>query len=292
MLAGTTSRPVQPGKREQFHLRDVPSPADAAATWVGQWLDKPTLFGDWFGLRSALERLGIVPTITCVTDVQGNPIGGQQQALREFDTLYVEVDVALEKLLGAPGTAFHLGLSQRSGRSLSDIDIGNVFNVAQTCCGATFFLVDVYLEQPFFDDRLNVRVGRIAMGDEFLTSPLYWLFVQSAIDGNPSGIFFNAPGASVYPQATWGLRVRVEPVPQVYAMLGLFNGDPTLGRQRQARRGLEHARPALRDRGDRLSAQPGAEELRDCRATTRSARTTTAGPSPTSCAMSRAAWRR
>ena len=33
----------------------------------------------------------------------------------------MELDVALEKLLGAPGTAFHLGLSQRSGRSLSDI---------------------------------------------------------------------------------------------------------------------------------------------------------------------------
>jgi porin len=219
---------VTPGRRDLFHLRHAP-PAAPAESWVEQWLDQRTLFGDWLGLRSALRRLGIVPTITWVTDVQGNPIGGQRQGLREFDTLYVEVDVALETLMGAPGTAFHVGVSQRSGTSLSDRDIGNVWNVAQTCCGATFFLVDLYLEQPFLDRHLNVRAGRIAMADEFMTSPLYWLFVNSAIDGNPGGIFRNAPGASVYPQATWGLRARVDPTPEVYAMAGVFNGDPTLG---------------------------------------------------------------
>jgi porin len=216
-------------QRELFHLRDMVAPEESLQTWVGQWLNQPNMLGDWGGLRSALARFGVVPTIAWVSDVQGNPIGGKQQALREFDNLAVELDIDLEKLMGAPGTKFHVGMSQRSGTSLTDIDIGNTFNVAQVCCGATYRLVDVYLEQPFFDDRLNLRLGRLAAGDEFMTSPLYWLFVSRGINGNPAGIFKNVPGMSNYPVATWGARIRVQPAESVYAMAGAFNGDPTLG---------------------------------------------------------------
>jgi hypothetical protein len=28
-------------------------------------------------------------------------------------------------------------------------------------------------------DRVNIRAGRIATGDDFLSSPLYWTFVSS-----------------------------------------------------------------------------------------------------------------
>jgi porin len=191
---------------------------------------RPTgLLGDWLGLRTALARLGVAPTITWTTDVLGNPVGGQRQALREFDDLSVQVDVDLDRLLGAPGTSFNVGLSQRSGTNLSGRDIGNVFNVAQACCGATFRLVDAFLEQPLFGGFLNLRGGRLVAGDEFLSSPLYSLFVQSGINGNPAGILLDAPGMTSHPTATWGLRARLEPDPRLYAMLGVFNGDPTLG---------------------------------------------------------------
>jgi len=224
-------RTVHLAKPPLHQLRDSPPTAVGLPALWGDWFGLPEagMLGNWFGLRPALAKLGIVPTVAWLTDVQGNPVGGQRQAVREFDNLYAGVDIDLEKLLRAPGTSFSLSLSQRSGTSLSDLDIGNVFNVAQVCCGATFRLVNVFLEQPFLDVRVNVRAGRISAGDEFLTSPLYSLFVQTGINSNPEGIFFNAPGMTTYPTATWGLRVRVDPVPQVYAMVGVFNGDPTLG---------------------------------------------------------------
>jgi len=215
--------------RELFHLRDMVVPEDSLQTWVGQWLNQPNMLGEWGGVRPALARFGIVPTVAWVTDVQGNPIGGTRQAPREFDNLAVELDIDLEKLMRAPGTKFHAGLSLRSGTSLTDIDIGNTFNVAQVCCGATYRLVDVYLEQPLLEDRLNVRLGRLSAGDEFMTSPLYWLFVSQGINGNPAGIFENVPGMTSYPVATWGARVRVQPAETLYAMAGVFNGDPTVG---------------------------------------------------------------
>ena len=73
------------------------------------------------------------------------------------------------------------------------------------------------------------RLGRISAGDDFLSSPLYWLFVSNAFDGNPVGVFFNVP-YTAYPTTTWGMRVKAEPVDKFYTMWGVYNGDATLGR--------------------------------------------------------------
>jgi porin len=52
--------------------------------------------------------------------------------------------------------------------------------------------------------------------------------MQNGFDGNPVGIFFNSPGMTAYPDATWGALVKVRPTPQTYAMVGIYNGDPTI----------------------------------------------------------------
>jgi len=38
----------------------------------------------------------------------------------------------------------------------------------------------------------------------------------------------NAPGAFGYPFATWGARIRFEPVDQFYVMAGVYDGDPAV----------------------------------------------------------------
>ena len=108
--------------------------------------------------------------------------------MRESDELALSLTADLDRLAGWAGARFHLSFSMRSGTSLSDRDIGNVFTVAQVCCGHTYRLVNVALEQSLFDDRVSLRGGRIAAGDEFLASPLYGNFVQEAFNGNPMGI--------------------------------------------------------------------------------------------------------
>jgi porin len=147
--------------------------------------------------------------------------------VRESDELALSLTADLDRLAGWAGARFHLSFSMRSGTSLSDRDIGNVFTVAQICCGHTYRLVNVALEQSLFDDRVSLRGGRI-VADEFLTSPLYDTFVQTAFNGNPMGILFNVP-ISVDPVATWGLRALLRPIRQLSLMAGVYNGDPTLG---------------------------------------------------------------
>jgi porin len=134
----------------------------------------------------------------------------------------------LNKIAGVPDAQFHVSMSQRSGTSLSNEYIGNAFNVQQVYGGETFKLIDMEYIQRFYDNHLSFHLGRIAAGDDFLSSPYYWFFMSNGIDGNPVGIFKNAPGMSAYPNAAWGARTRWRPTDRTYVLVGIYNGDATV----------------------------------------------------------------
>jgi len=86
----------------------------------------------------------------------------------------------------------------------------------------------VAYQQQLLDDHIELRIGRLSAGDDFLVSKYDYLFMQNAFDGNPVGIFFNAPGMSAYPAGTWGALLKVLPTPRTYIMGGIYNGDATI----------------------------------------------------------------
>src|SRR5262244_1791214 len=191
-------------------------------------LPKEHLLGDWYGARTSLEDHGVTPLLTFVTDALGNPIGGVRQGFRGASNLGLDLRFDLEKLFGLAGGSLDVSFSERFGESLSREDIGNVFTVQQVFGGETYRLVHVAYQQQLLDDRVEIRVGRIAAGDDFLVSPYNYVFVQNGFDGNPVGVFFNAPGMTAYPNATWGGLVKVKPIEQLYVMAGVYNGDVSI----------------------------------------------------------------
>jgi porin len=86
--------------------------------------------------------------------------------------------------------------------------------------------------QSLFDQMLSIRFGRLTInsvyGEEFLASEYFKAFASVGIDLVPLAPFLNAPGAFGYPFATWGARVKFEPVDRFYVMGGVYNGDPAL----------------------------------------------------------------
>src|SRR4029077_13319775 len=125
-------------------------------------LPRDHLFGDWEGLRSQLENEGFVPTLSFVTNIGGNPIGGRDQGVTHADNFGLDLLFDLDKLVGLKGGSFLVSMSQRSGSSLSREYIGNVFTVQQVFGGQTFHLIDVAYQQKLLDERVEFRVGRIA----------------------------------------------------------------------------------------------------------------------------------
>ncbi|MGH7243310.1 MAG: carbohydrate porin [Phycisphaerales bacterium] len=186
------------------------------------------LFGDWFGARTYLEEKGITPTLSFVTNLAGNVSGGRDQGFTHADNLGLDLHFDLEKILGIDGASFLLNMSQRSGSSVSSVYIGNVFTVQQVFGGTTFHLIDAAYQQQLFDDRIELRIGRIAAGDDFLVSEYNYLFMQNAFCGNPVGIFFNSPGMTAYPNATWGGVATWKATQRFSIMAGIYNGDPNI----------------------------------------------------------------
>jgi hypothetical protein len=62
-------------------------------------LPRAHLLGDWFGFRTNLEDQGITPTLTFVTDLAGNPVGGRSQGFTEADNLGLDLLFDLDKLV-------------------------------------------------------------------------------------------------------------------------------------------------------------------------------------------------
>ena len=146
-------------------------------------LPQAHLLGDWHGLRTWLEGHGVAPGVTFVTDALGNPTGGVRQGFRGASNLGVDLRFDLERLTGLAGASFQVSFSERFGSSLSAEDIGNVFTVQQVFGGQTYRIVDAAYQQRLLNDRIELRVGRIAAGDDFLVSPYNYVFVQNGFDG-------------------------------------------------------------------------------------------------------------
>jgi porin len=197
-----------------------------------EWFHHKHMTGDLAGQRSTFAAWGITPTLTYVSNILGNPVGGQHQKVAYDDNIGLDIDVDLEKLAGLKDLTFHVSGSFRSGRSLSKVAIANTFPVSSIFGGETIRLYELYFEQSILEDRVSLLIGRFGIGDEFLTSPLYSVFLNNAIDGNPISVPLNVPAFSSqsYPVAQWGFRAIVRPVQEWYVMAGISNGDRTLSR--------------------------------------------------------------
>lgn len=193
----------------------------------------PYLTGDWRGLRSKLTHLGITPTLTYTSDALGNPVGGMQQAFRIVHDVGLAFEFDLEQLAGLHGLEFDVSGAWSSGKDLS-ADIGSSFSTAQAFSGfdtAAVRLYNLALHQSLAHDRVHIAVGRLGTGDDFAVSPLYNYFVNTAFNSSEiSSLGVNLPAFTAYQTATWGLRVKSQPVEGLDVLTGLYYMDPSLGR--------------------------------------------------------------
>lgn len=191
-------------------------------------LPRDHLLGDWAGLIPELAAMGITPTLSYESNTASNLSGGKSRGLSYADNIGLQLSFDLNKIAGIDGGTFVVSMSQRDGTSLSKKFVGNAFTIQQVYGGQTFHLIDVEYQQKLFNDRVEISLGRVAAGDDFFVSAYDYLFMQNAFDGNPVGVFFNSPGMTAYPNATWGARIKVSPSQRTYVMAGIYNGDPAI----------------------------------------------------------------
>ena len=188
--------------------------------------EQDTLTGDWGGARKQWEDAGVTLGATDVSETLSNPTGGIRQLTIYQGLLDVSLNLDLDKLLKWPGATFYTDGYWISGEGLSRNAVGNLLALSSIEALASTRLHDMWLQQGFLNDQASLRVGQIALDDEFYISQYSAGFVNSTF-GCPDIWSTDLPsGGACYPFATPGARLRVAPATGLTFSAAVFNGNP------------------------------------------------------------------
>jgi porin len=190
------------------------------------FFERDRLTGDWGGLRKQWEDAGVALGITDVSETLSNPSGGIRQLSIYQGLLDASLNLDLDKLLNWPGATFYTDGYWIGGEGLSRNAVGNLLAVSSIEALASTRLHDMWLQQEFLDDRASLRIGQIAIDDEFYISQYSAGFVNSTF-GCPDILSTDLPsGGPCYPFAVPGARLRAAPTSDLTLSGAVFNGNP------------------------------------------------------------------
>jgi porin len=188
--------------------------------------ERDRLTGGWGGVRKQLEDAGISFGVNDTAETLSNPTGGIRQLTIYQGLLDVSLNVDLEKLAKWPDATFYIDGYWISGRGLSRNAVGNLLAVSSIEALASTRLHDMWFQQEFLDHQISLRVGQIALDDEFYISQYSAGFVSSSF-GCPDILSTDLPsGGPCYPFAVPGARLRVAPTSNLTLSAAVFNGNP------------------------------------------------------------------
>lgn len=187
---------------------------------------RQTLTGDWGGMRKTLRDAGIDLGVIDTSEMLSNPVGGIRQATIYQRLLATTLNLDLEKLVNWPGASFYAEGYQISGRGLSRNAVGNLLAVSTIEALPSTRLLDLWFQQEFHDRQVSLRVGQIALDDEFYISQYSANFINSTF-GCPDILSTDLPsGGPCYPFAVPGVRLRGAPATGLTLSVVVFNGNP------------------------------------------------------------------
>jgi porin len=207
----------------------------------GFW-DQETLTGDWGGLRKKLEDDGFKVTPSYTGLVIGNPSGGVRQGAVTDGVVNVELDFDLEKLTSGDvdGLVIHANALYLYGPSLSKADVGDLSGTTSITGYNTLRLQELWLEKWFWNQRLSLRIGNMAMDNEYFQSPSSALFISNTFVDFAlfNDNIINAP---LFPVASPGVRLKFLPTSATYVMAGVYGMDNSSDQATTNRHGTRFA---------------------------------------------------
>jgi porin len=191
--------------------------------------ERDALTGDWGCARTKWENSGLKFGASYTGEILGDPSGGVRRGAIYEDHFELTLDIVFEKLLRDPGllsgTTFHARSFQIDGRGLSANDLGgNLLTASGFEAERASRLADLWIEKKL-SEVVSVRLGQFGADDEFITSAVGNIFVNSTF-GWPGFASADLPsGGPAYPLETPGLRIAITPGP-LSLKAAVFNGDP------------------------------------------------------------------
>lgn len=200
--------------------------AQTEAETPDQLWQRATLTGDWGGLRSSLQDLGIKFGLQEQGELWANLAGGARRGVVYTGLTTGSVTVDLEKLAGWSGATFFVNAYQIHGRGPSANLVGNFQAVSNLEATRDTKLYQLWIEQQLLGGRLIVRIGQEGANDQMMNTQYGALFLNSSF-GFPALTAIDLPsGAPNYPLATPFVRGEFHATDAFTVTAAVFNGDP------------------------------------------------------------------
>ena len=205
---------------------------NSAFSAESQWM-----LGDWNGKRTELQNkgydfnFGYGGELATLLDSKYASSHGTEYA----DQFVIGAHLDLEKIAGWKGVEAQINITERNGRSLSQtsgalngqstgVENGHLSSAQEVWGrGQTWRLTDFWIKKKFFDQKLDIKVGRFGEGEDFNSFDCD--FQNLALCGSQVG---NWVGDQWYnwPVSQWAARVKYNLNPEVYVQTGVYEYNP------------------------------------------------------------------
>jgi porin len=185
----------------------------------------PYLFGDWVGQRKQLADQGVAFNFGYVSELAHNVKGGTDHLTRYTDQWTFGTTLDLNRRWGWQGGTFQFTMTDRNGRNLgADANIGNNMLIQEVYGrGQTWHLTQLWLNQKLFEERLELKFGRMTVGEDFASFSCDFqnLTFCGAQPGNLVGNYWIN-----WPTSQWAARIKYHTSSDTYMQLGIYQVNP------------------------------------------------------------------
>jgi porin len=183
--------------------------------------NRPNLLGDWGGMRKHLADQGIQFNLGYGGELAHNFRGGTDNLTRYTDQWVFGTAISLEKFRGWRGASFEFAMTDRNGRNLgADANIGNNMLIQEVYGrGQTWHLTRLWLNQKLFDDRLEVKLGRMTVGEDFFSFSCD--FENLTFCGSQPGNLVGSYWVN-WPTSQWATRIKYHVSRDFYVQIGAY----------------------------------------------------------------------
>ena len=179
--------------------------------------------------KGRLSELGIDFTAIYKFEYRETVAGGIQKGAQTLGNLDLRTAIDMEKLVGARGlSAFVYVLGNHGGDD--SLYAGDTQVTSNIEAPSDFVRVyEAWVQQLLFEKRVSILAGLHDLNSEFYVTDTSALFFNSSFGVGKELAQTGANGPSIFPVTAPALRLRIEPTPDFYLQVGVFNaisGNP------------------------------------------------------------------
>jgi porin len=204
------------------------------------WMTQDYMLGTWGGLRTDLSKHGVDFEFFYIASNPRNISGGFKTGSAYEGAFLMLLDLDSQKLVGYEGGHFHVGGDSIHGEAnFSANHIGDLNKVNLIDLTSGWRLWELWYEQKFFNDKVSLKFGQMAVDQDFLMAEYYNSLASINLMNQtffyPTLAFnvYNIPGfpganhaLASSPDGAPGVRLKYSPTDRLYFQAAAYDGYP------------------------------------------------------------------